>query len=27
LDICDENLVIICWFYVRNCIFEHIADN
>jgi len=22
----DENLVIVCWFYAKNCIFEHITD-
>jgi len=22
-----KNVVIICWFYIKNCIFEHMADN
>jgi len=26
MDTCDENLVIICWFYVENCTFVHITD-
>ena len=25
-EVWDENLVIMHWFYVKNCIFEHIAD-
>jgi len=27
MDTWDENLVILCWLYVKNCIFEHIIDN
>jgi len=26
LDMCDENIVIICWFNAKNCIFEHMTD-
>jgi len=26
LDTSEENLVIKCWFYVKNCIFEHMTD-
>jgi len=22
----DEHLVILCWFYVKNCIFVHMTD-
>jgi len=25
LDIWDEDLVIVCWFYVKNCTFEDIT--
>ena len=25
-DIWDETLVILCWFYVNPCIFEHTTD-
>jgi len=27
MDILDENLVIMSWFYVKNCIFVHIIDH
>ena len=26
MDTWGENLVIICWYFVKNCIFEHITD-
>jgi len=26
LDICDDNLAIMCWFYIENSIFEHMID-
>jgi len=25
VDIWDENSVIICWFYVKNCLFVHMT--